>query len=89
MTDLLSQILSRKITFGSEQEAERDVEIAGLVMASSEELREFCWSAKRKNGGVGREEASPAPNMGGGERLEGIYGPGLTEKIVFTTQSAH
>lgn len=34
MTDLLSHIPSRKITFGSEQEAERDTEIAGLVMAS-------------------------------------------------------
>lgn len=41
MTDLLSETAPRKITFGSEQEAEREIEIAGLVMASSEELREF------------------------------------------------
>lgn len=41
MTDLLSQVASRKITFGSEQEAERDVETARLVMASVEGLREF------------------------------------------------
>ena len=57
MTDLLSQVASRKITFGSEQEAERDIEIAGLVMAGLEGLREFFWSARRKNGGVESKEA--------------------------------
>ena len=41
MTDLLSQVASRKITFGSEQKAERDIEIAGLVMASLEGLWGF------------------------------------------------
>lgn len=40
---------------------------------------------------MGWEETQlpPTCNMGGAERLEGIYGPGLTEKMVFTTQNAH
>lgn len=48
MTDLLSQVASRKITFGSEQEAERDIEIAGLVMAGLEGLREFFLICQEK-----------------------------------------
>ena len=59
---------SRKITLVSEQEAERDVEMAESVMASLEGRRGFLWSPRRKNGGVGSKEAFSfsVSNMGVG-----------------------
>lgn len=62
----------------------------GVVMASLEGLREFFWTARRKNSGVGKAEADflCLSNMcgGGGGRLGGIYDPGLTENSVHSSK---
>lgn len=74
MTDLLSRLASTKITFGSEQEAERDIEIdAGLVIASLEGWKTFLICQEKEWWGGEGVVFSPLSNKWEGDGdLEGF-----------------